>query len=108
MYRERKRVELRKYNREYNKRWRAKNGYHNEINSKERYPEKEKARYQLLKAVNRGEVVKLGCEVCRRIDTQAHHDDYSKPLKVRWLCPLHHTEIHRKSYPHRPLDMIRQ
>lgn len=25
---------------------------------------------------------------------QAHHDDYSKPLEVRWLCPSHHKLHH--------------
>ena len=25
----------------------------------------------------------------------AHHEDYGRPLAVRWLCPAHHAEIHR-------------
>jgi hypothetical protein len=36
------------------------------------------------------------CEVCGSRPTEAHHDDYSKPLEVRWLCVLHHKAEHRK------------
>lgn len=39
---------------------------------------------------------KQPCEVCGSLDTQRHHDDYSKPLEVRWVCPLHHKGIHIK------------
>lgn len=39
---------------------------------------------------------KLPCVKCGNIKSQAHHEDYSKPLKVTWLCAIHHTELHRK------------
>ncbi len=35
------------------------------------------------------------CEVCGATgDVEAHHDDYAKPLEVRWLCPSHHKLLH--------------
>lgn len=44
-----------------------------------------------LKSPN-GVLVRQPCEVCGS-KAQAHHNDYSKPLEVRWLCPLHHKHI---------------
>jgi len=35
------------------------------------------------------------CEVCGARPAEAHHDDYSRPLEVRWLCKRHHAEHHR-------------
>lgn len=26
--------------------------------------------------------------------SQAHHEDYARPLDVRWLCFKHHRETH--------------
>lgn len=34
------------------------------------------------------------CEVCGDPNVHAHHEDYTKPLEVNWLCPLHHVERH--------------
>jgi len=40
---------------------------------------------------------KQPCEVCGATKVEAHHDDYTKPLEVRWLCKRHHSEVHTKS-----------
>lgn len=55
------------------------------------------------KAIAKGLLVPQPCEVCgfegRAEDgrnlVQAHHDDYNKPLQVRWLCQSHHHEWHQ-------------
>lgn len=72
---------------------------------KQRFPEREAARLAVRRAVSRGEIARrTACESCAasptRIDgvsaVHAHHDDYSKPLEVRWLCAKCHTAWHRK------------
>lgn len=55
------------------------------------------ARSALYKALRVGTIVRQPCEVCgatHRI--HAHHDDYSKPLAIRWLCSLHHRQHHAR------------
>lgn len=47
-------------------------------------------------AIRDGRLIKLFCEVCGDKKSQAHHDDYRKPLNVRWLCRKHHLEVHEK------------
>ena len=37
------------------------------------------------------------CEVCSSIPSEAHHDDYNKPLNVRWLCRSHHMKQDRNA-----------
>lgn len=69
-------------------------------------PEKRKASWAVNNAIRDGNLVRQPCEVCGvsgkrdsgRSLVHAHHDDYSKPLEVRWLCDTHHNEHHRK-YP---------
>jgi hypothetical protein len=48
-------------------------------------------------AIRRGVLVRQPCEQCGssgqfngREGVHAHHDDYSKPFEVRWLCHFHH------------------
>ena len=36
----------------------------------------------------------LFIQVCGNPKTDAHHKDYMKPLKVIWLCRLHHSRMH--------------
>ena len=45
-------------------------------------------------AVRDGRLERLPCEVCGNAKSEGHHDDYSKPLDVRWLCFKHHREHH--------------
>lgn len=59
-----------------------------------RNPEKGRATSMVTRAVKLGELTRLPCEVCGGLPAQAHHDDYSKPLDVRWLCKKHHDEHH--------------
>ena len=60
-------------------------------------PFKESARLLLRYAVKMGRVIKKPCEVCGATDrVHGHHEDYTKPLEVNWLCPKHHMELHRK------------
>lgn len=46
-----------------------------------------------------GLLIQSPCEVCGEAKSQAHHDDYSKPWMVRWLCKLHHTDWHLNNHP---------
>ena len=42
-----------------------------------------------------GNLTRQPCSVCGSVKRiHAHHDDYSKPLDVIWLCPVHHRERH--------------
>jgi hypothetical protein len=59
--------------------------------------EHHRARWQVRRALKTGRLVRSTCEVCGSQRVHAHHDDYSKPLDVRWLCPPHHQEHHAKA-----------
>lgn len=48
-------------------------------------------------AIACGRMVKMPCEICGKEKAEAHHDDYSRPLDVRWLCRSHHMQWHRKN-----------
>lgn len=61
-------------------RWRASN------------PEKRAAHQKVFVAVRAGKLVKKPCKVCGKERVEAHHNDYSKPLRVVWLCKKHHVE----------------
>lgn len=57
---------------------------------------KVRARQLLADAVRRGEVVKGPCVECGVSEVHGHHEDYSEPLEVIWLCSRHHAAVHRK------------
>lgn len=51
-----------------------------------------KAKNLANRARRKGLLVPQPCEVCGSQKVQAHHDDYDRPLVVRWLCPKHHRQ----------------
>jgi hypothetical protein len=53
-----------------------------------------RARLELNQAVSRGLIHRECCEVCGSEPTEGHHEDYSQPLEVRWLCKRHHRWLH--------------
>jgi hypothetical protein len=55
-----------------------------------KFPERKKANDAVNHAIRYGKLKRQPCEVCGNPKSQSHHDDYSKPLEVRWLCPIHH------------------
>ena len=59
------------------------------------HPESKRAHDLVRYALRAGRLTKSACEVCGSLTAEAHHDDYSKPLDVRWLCKKHHHEHHR-------------
>ena len=54
-----------------------------------KYPQKYKAWAAVSNALRDGKLVRQPCVVCGE-PAQAHHEDYSKPLEVTWLCFRHH------------------
>ncbi len=59
------------------------------------------ARWLTSRAIKTGRLVRGLCEVCGAGEVEAHHDDYAKPLSIRWLCKKHHCEHHAKTQkPH--------
>jgi hypothetical protein len=59
---------------------------------------KKGASTMVRKAVREGKLIKPShcsdCE-CEHNRLHGHHDDYSKPLDVRWLCPTCHIQWHK-------------
>lgn len=70
----------------------------------EEFKFKNRARRAVTAAVQRGELIRPStCEECGgpgreykdgRAGIHAHHDDYGKPLDVRWLCGDCHDAVH--------------
>jgi hypothetical protein len=57
------------------------------------YAQRRAARHAVNRAVARGELERGECELAGLECSgpiEGHHDDYSRPLEVRWLCKRHH------------------
>lgn len=92
------------WHREYNRQYRQRPGVKERLAAKarERYAKrserpKMRCRWLTQRAIIAGRLVRQPCEVCGNVTVDAHHDDYAKPMAVRWLCRLHHREHHAKA-----------
>jgi hypothetical protein len=60
---------------------------------------KDSARGVVSVMLRRGKLTRQPCEECGDPKAEAHHDDYSKPLDVRWLCRDDHGAWHDAKGP---------
>jgi len=77
---------------EYRRRREAKHGTH----KKPKDPAQRRAQWAVSYALEKGRLVRpLCCPQCgRKVRVDAHHEDYSKPLEVEWLCRRCHMTRH--------------
>lgn len=45
-------------------------------------------------ALKKGLIDRKPCEICGSHSVDGHHEVYTEPLKVRWLCRRHHKRVH--------------
>ena len=82
---------------ENNPNWRG--GFHDKAqywrNQFKKHPLRFRIYKQVLRAVERGVLIKTPCVKCGSEDRiQGHHNDYNKPLEVVWLCDPCHRKLH--------------
>jgi len=68
---------------------------------RKRHPLRYASHMIVQKAVLDGDLLKASnCSVCDSTEKiEGHHDDYTKPMEVRWLCESCHKEWHRSNEP---------
>ncbi len=54
----------------------------------------DKAHKAVSKALLSGKLDAQPCCICGKLKVQPHHEDYTKPLDIVWLCPRHHQWRH--------------
>ena len=72
------------------------------IRTRVKDPLKQQANTAVGNAVRRGDLTRPDqCELCADSQSriEAHHDDYTQQLTVRWLCSICHHRVHSKFHP---------
>ena len=59
-------------------------------------PDKLRAPDKLRHRVQDGTVIRQPCVSCGAPNAEGHHEDYSRPLDVTWLCGQCHIDLHRR------------
>ena len=49
---------------------------------------------KVYEAVKSGKLKRKPCKFCKNPKVHAHHEDYTKPLEVVWLCNSCHRKVH--------------
>ena len=57
---------------------------------------KQLAHRAVRNAIRNKVLLREPCRECGETLSEAHHEDYSKPLEVIWLCKRHHHDLHLK------------
>ena len=68
--------------------------------SQEERAKRKKAREIFNHYVRDKHIKKQPCEMCGNENVEAHHDDYNRPLEVRWLCFNCHRKWHKEHDNH--------
>lgn len=72
--------------------------------TRKKYPFKRRAHIYVNRALKKGLIEKLPCEICGSPISTAHHDSYepARWLEVRWFCHEHHMEWHVNNQAYYP------
>lgn len=88
----------------YLKKWRLSNPeyfkeYQKSYREKDGVKQKIKARSVVNSHLRNGRIVREICSFteCEEIG-HAHHDNYSRPLDIVWVCRKHHENLHHNNY----------
>lgn len=88
------------YYREYDANRGSRTTADNKRNYRNKYPMKYAAHIMIANALRDGRLKKSEqCQECGKEHEHihGHHDDYAKPLVVRWLCPPCHFKWHTEN-----------
>lgn len=66
--------------------------------SQRKYSERFAARTSVRLAIEAGKLFREPCIICGEQRSEAHHEDYSRPLQVKWLCHTHHLIAEGKAF----------
>lgn len=68
--------------------------YHEQQKADPNAMKRRSATFTVNNAIRDGRLQRLPCEGCDASPAQAHHDNYDRPLDVRWLCTVCHAAEH--------------